>query len=135
MTEIKFGPEDVGKWAVDVVGRKWVKIDYFSKFTNPYPVITSDNEEYTVDGKSYANDKHPHLLPATHPAVLAGKLEIPIPPPPRKKVVLEPGRYYVRPGGSLAKTERPIGERVEHFGRSSEVFEITEPVTLVEGEE
>ena len=127
MMEINFGPEDVGKWAFDVVLRKWEKIIDFVKDSN-YPVKT-ETKFFALNGLFYEHDGSPTLLPADHPAVLSGKLEIPIPPPPRKRVVLEPGWYYRNPIGDIFRTTSKLSPPGNH------VFEITEPIILVDGEE
>lgn len=130
MDEINFGPEDVGKWAFDIVNRDWKKITKFTDYYgNDYP-IESRGYVYTSDGKISKHDVFPTLIPSDHPAVIAGKLEIPIPPPPRKRVVLPAGLYHkmrsgrVLPAGPMAYVDDILEE-----------FEITEPITLVEGEE
>jgi hypothetical protein len=119
MTKIKFGPEDVGKWAFSLRTREWMKIVEVNK----------DDQRYPIRLDSGWHREH-EALPATHPAVLAGKLEIPIPPPPRERVVLEPGWYYRNPIGDIFRTTTPKKSPPGHH-----VFEITEPITLVEGEE
>lgn len=118
MTKIKFGPEDVGKWVFSLRTHEWMKIVEVNK----------DDQRYPIRLASGWHREH-EALPATHPAVLAGKLEIPIPPPPRKRVVLEPGRYVKTDDGNLLRL--PTSFFVEKYERVI----ITEPVTLVEGEE
>ena len=128
MTEINFKEGDVGKWAFDIVNRDWKKITKFTDYYgNDYP-IESRGYVYTSDGKISKHDVFPTLIPSDHPAVIAGKLEIPIPPPPRKRVVLEPGWYLQNKNGSIIKTTLKIHPNGYYL------FEITEPVTLTEGD-
>ena len=126
MTEINFTEGDVGKWVFNTMLGKWEKIIGFNDDAR-WPVETN-NDLYFTDGLSNEKDKLPAILPADHPAVLAGRLEILIPPPPRKKVVLEPGWYLQHKNGSIIKTTLKIHPNGYYL------FEITEPVTLTEGD-
>ena len=128
MYEINFTKEDIGKWAFDIYfGGRWVKIVDFVEDSD-FPVRTEDSL-FIANGKVDERDNFPALILSDHPAVTTGKLEIPIPPPPKKKVVLEPGWHLQNKNGDIIKTTLKIHQKGCHL------FWITEPITLVEGEE
>ena len=134
MEEIKFSKEDIDKFAFNTMHLIWVKITDFVE-GDRYPVKTGHKqlhlvESFTSGGLFYdRNDVVPQLIPEDHPSVKKGKIEIPIPPPPRRKIVVEPGWYFKTLSGNLiAVQENYI------FQEPCEVFEIKETIVLVEGD-
>ena len=127
MTEINFTEGDVGKWVFNIMSGRWEKIIGFND-DSIWPVETN-NDIYSTGGLSNEKDKLPTLLPADHPAVIFGKLEIHIPPPPKKKIVLPAGRYHKMRSGRI----HLVGPTV-YVDDIIDEFELTEPVVLVERE-